>query len=48
MQSETRKQVEEWINITKKNQTELRKTYSNGLERLAEIISSDKDEKSNR
>lgn len=48
LQGETRKQVEEWINVTKKNQTELRKTYNSGMEKLAEILSSGKDEKSKR
>ena len=32
LQAEGRKYLEEWINATRKNQEELRKTYSNGME----------------
>lgn len=39
LQTEARKQLEEWVVTTKKNQEELKKAYNEGMDKLSDIIS---------
>ena len=38
LQTESRKQLEEWVSNTKQNQEELKKAYNEGMDKLTELM----------